>query len=244
MSYRLVIKRHGRHPQVFRLLQPAVVIGRGKGTDLLLPDISVSRHHARIDKSEDGHVVVDLGSQNGTKVNGKAVTECKLNAGDELQVGKFVLCYEFKPVRKVEDATGERTNRYSLEGERTGFLRKVSAVEGDLAHNTTMLSAGDLEDVRRDARIKELGRIVAVVGSGEWEIGNGGLVFGKGGIEISGSGIGGAVRVSWNGKAHELQRLGGLFFTVTVNDAIVKGKLVLSPGDSLQLGKSQFIYQV
>ena len=244
MSFRLVVKRHGRHPQVFRLLQPAVVIGRGKGTDLLLPDISVSRHHARVDKIEDGHRVVDLGSQNGTKVNGKVVTDCKLKPGDELQVGKFVLSYEFKPARKVEDVASETTNRYSLDGERTGFLKKVSAVEGEMAHNTTMLSAVDMEEVRRDAQLQELGRIVAVVGGGEWLIGGNGLLFGKGGIKIDGAGIGGAVRVVWNGKSHEVEKLGGLFFTVTVNGEAIKGSVVLEPGDSLGFGKSQFVYQV
>ena len=244
MSFRLVVKRHGRNPQVFRLLQPAVVIGRGKGTDLLLPDISVSRHHARIDKVEDGHRVVDLGSQNGTKVNGKVVTDCVLKAGDELQVGKFVLSYEFKPSRKVEDGPSETTSRYSLEGERTGFLKKVSAVDGDMAHNTTRLSEDALEQVRQEARVLERGRIVAIVGAGEWIIGKNGVLFGKGGIDISGAGIGGSVRVVWNGKGHEVEKLGGLFFTVTVNDKPIKESVVLQANDSLCFGKSQFVYQV
>jgi pSer/pThr/pTyr-binding forkhead associated (FHA) protein len=244
MSFRLVVKRHGRNPQVFRLLQPAVVIGRGKGTDLLLPDISVSRHHARVDKVGDGHRVVDLGSQNGTKVNGDLVTECMLNAGDELQVGKFVLSYEFKQSRKIEDSMKDTASSYSLEGERTGFLKKVSAVEGEMAHNTTMLSEVDFDEVRRDARTLEFGRIVAVVGEGEWLIGKDGLLFGKGGIQIAGTGIGGAVRVVWNGINHEVNKSGGLFFTVTVNDEPIKDSVVLQPNDTLGFGKSQFIYQV
>ena len=92
MSHRLVIQRRGRRPQVFRLVQPTVIIGRGKGTDLLLPDISVSRQHAQVDRlDDDGHKIVDLGSQNGTKVNGQKVKEQRLKDGDELQIGKFML---------------------------------------------------------------------------------------------------------------------------------------------------------
>ena len=103
MAHRLVIQRKGRRPQIFRLLQSSVTIGRGQGTDLLLPDVSVSRQHARVVADEgNGHRIIDLDSQNGTKVNGKRVTDHPLNDGDELQIGKFLLTYEKKPARRID----------------------------------------------------------------------------------------------------------------------------------------------
>lgn len=244
MSYRLVIQRRGRRPQVFRLLQPVVVIGRGKGTDLLLPDISVSRHHARVERiGEDGYRLVDLGSQNGTKVNGQRVDTCDLKRGDELQVGKFLLTYEFKPNRTVEDApTG--VDNYTLEGERTGFLNKVSAVDGTLAHATTALSREQLDDVRRQARLKENAKVVQVDTGDSWKIGNGGLKFGKGGIAIQGGGLGGTAAIQWNGDAYEISLLGGLFFSISVNGTKVDDQRELVPGDLLKIGKSEFTYEV
>ena len=244
MSYRLVIQRRGRRPQVFRLLQPTVVIGRGKGTDLLLPDISVSRHHARVERvGDDGYRLVDLGSQNGTKVNGQRVDTHDLKRGDELQIGKFLLTYEFKPNRTVEDAP-TAMDQYTLEGERTGFLNKVSAVDGTLAHATTALSREQLDEVRRQARVKENAKVVHSDTGDSWKIGNAGLQFGKGGLEIKGGGLGGSAMIRWNGEAYELVLLGGLFFTIAVNGTKVDEKRALAPGDALVIGKSAFSFEV
>ena len=243
MSHRLVIQRRGRRPQVFRLLQPTVVIGRGKGTDLLLPDISVSRQHARVERTDtDGHKIVDLGSQNGTKVNGQKVKEQELKPGDELQVGKFVLVYEFKPARSVEGGDGGITS-YNLNDERTGFLRKVSATDGAGAHSTTVLSREQLDHVRKLAHLEESGRLVDAETGDTWRIGKKGLLFGKGAIEIQGAGIGGTAVLKWNGAAHEVEKTGGMFFTLKVNGTEVK-KRALSPGDQLTVGKSEFRYEV
>jgi len=225
-------------------MQPSVVIGRGKGTDLLLPDISVSRHHARVDRQgEEGHVLVDLGSQNGTKVNGQKVKEHVLQPGDELQIGKFLLTYEFKPVRSIDDASNT-TGVYNLDEERTGFLDKVSAVEGTLAHATTMLSKEEMDTVRRQARLKENGKVVQADTGDSWKIGDQGLRFGKGGIQIQGGGMGGVATILWSEKEHILQRESGLFFSVSVNGTKVTDSRPLQPGDQLVLGKTAFQYIV
>jgi pSer/pThr/pTyr-binding forkhead associated (FHA) protein len=65
-----------------------VTVGRAGDADLVLADELVSRHHARITPSGPGAVVEDLGSRNGTFVNGEAVHgPTHLAAGDQLQVG-------------------------------------------------------------------------------------------------------------------------------------------------------------
>jgi S-DNA-T family DNA segregation ATPase FtsK/SpoIIIE len=70
-----------------------VTIGRGQACDLVLPDPLVSRMHARVERGPDGTEVVDLGSTNGTYVNGRRVTRCRLEHGDRLQLGGVVLEY-------------------------------------------------------------------------------------------------------------------------------------------------------
>jgi pSer/pThr/pTyr-binding forkhead associated (FHA) protein len=57
-------------------------------------DTSVSRRHAEIRPSAGGWVIVDLGSTNGTRVNGAPVTERKLDDGDTITVGDAVLRFE------------------------------------------------------------------------------------------------------------------------------------------------------
>ena len=63
-------------------------IGRTQDCDLRIADLSVSRRHAQLDRSEDGWLLSDLGSHNGTRVNGWLVREpVPVRPGDLLQFG-------------------------------------------------------------------------------------------------------------------------------------------------------------
>jgi pSer/pThr/pTyr-binding forkhead associated (FHA) protein len=68
-----------------------VVIGRGRGADVVLAEPTISRAHAAIGFEEDGFFVQDLGSTNGTLVNGSREEKVSLSNGDEIQMGKLVL---------------------------------------------------------------------------------------------------------------------------------------------------------
>lgn len=68
-----------------------VVIGRGRSADLAIAEPTISRAHAAIGYGEDGFFVQDLGSTNGTRVNGKRETQVPLHDGDEVQLGKLQL---------------------------------------------------------------------------------------------------------------------------------------------------------
>ena len=65
------------------------VIGRHPTCDILLSDITVSRRHAELRRLGDLYEIVDLGSLNGTYVNGDRVEDAVLAMGDEVQIGKF-----------------------------------------------------------------------------------------------------------------------------------------------------------
>ena len=72
-----------------------LVIGRGRGADLVLAEPTISRAHAAIGWDGRHFFVQDLGSTNGTRVNGespgKDVQQVPLGCGDEIQIGKLVL---------------------------------------------------------------------------------------------------------------------------------------------------------
>lgn len=65
----------------------ALTIGRGRGNSIVLDDMLVSRHHVRITADDDGLVLQDLGSRNGTYVNGQRVQRIPLHEGDRLGIG-------------------------------------------------------------------------------------------------------------------------------------------------------------
>ena len=65
-------------------------IGRDTTNEIQLDDVTVSRSHAMISK-KDGYHIKDLGSLNGTYLNAIAVRDTQVNAGDEIQIGKYHL---------------------------------------------------------------------------------------------------------------------------------------------------------
>ncbi len=71
-----------------------VSVGRHNDCTIVLGDPNVSRRHAEIRPSGDGFVVVDLGSTNGTKINGTRIVEHHLSDGDEVRFGNTVMHFQ------------------------------------------------------------------------------------------------------------------------------------------------------
>ena len=67
------------------------VIGRGRSADLVIAEPTISRAHAAIGWDAEGFFMQDLGSTNGTKVNGQRSPLARLKDGDDLQLGKLQL---------------------------------------------------------------------------------------------------------------------------------------------------------
>jgi S-DNA-T family DNA segregation ATPase FtsK/SpoIIIE len=83
----------GAAGQEFALAGPAVTIGRRADQDIVLVDPSVSRSHARIELGPAGAAIVDLGSTNGTVVNGLCLRGARaaLRGGERIEIGTVVL---------------------------------------------------------------------------------------------------------------------------------------------------------
>ena len=75
------------------LLSPATQIGRDPLSDIFLDDVTISRKHALISLVADRFALEDLGSLNGTYVNGESVTKIVLKSSDEIQIGKFHMLF-------------------------------------------------------------------------------------------------------------------------------------------------------
>ncbi len=67
------------------------VAGRGADTAIFLPDVTVSREHVRLAVDNSGLSMTDLGSTNGTYVNGQRLAAGMLKEGDQLMIGKYHL---------------------------------------------------------------------------------------------------------------------------------------------------------
>jgi hypothetical protein len=83
---RLILLSDAAQP-FFPLSRDSYTLGRHKNNDIVVNDPKVSSFHARIDKSGNGFLVVDLKSRNGSFLNGKRVETALLKTGDELRMG-------------------------------------------------------------------------------------------------------------------------------------------------------------
>ena len=71
-----------------------VVLGRSREADIVLQDPNVSRRHAELRRDDGGWQIVDLGSTNGIKVNGRRVDNQPLRQGDQITIGVTDLTFE------------------------------------------------------------------------------------------------------------------------------------------------------
>jgi pSer/pThr/pTyr-binding forkhead associated (FHA) protein len=77
----------------YELQTPVTLLGRGTDCDLRLVDPGVSRHHAELRVEGDQVVLVDLGSTNGTFVNGQPVRRVVLSDGTQISLGRTTLVF-------------------------------------------------------------------------------------------------------------------------------------------------------
>jgi pSer/pThr/pTyr-binding forkhead associated (FHA) protein len=103
-----------------------LVIGRVEGADLVLDDKGISRRHCEFERRGDAFIVRDLGSSNGTLVNGEKVTERILASGDKVRVGGVTVTFSANESDCVlRFLSGEHQGRdVPLKGARTTLGRR------------------------------------------------------------------------------------------------------------------------
>ncbi len=107
----------------FELRGPSAAIGRDPANPIQVHDSETSRRHAEIRLAEKGRYrIIDLGSANGTLLNGEPVDDAPLHPGDHVQVGQTVLLYS-----EGSQDSGDLTSRVEL----LGRPEKGASLEGE-----------------------------------------------------------------------------------------------------------------
>jgi hypothetical protein len=95
-AFLVVIDDDGKPKERIAITREPVTIGRLSTNDIVLADTNTSRRHAELRRTEDTWSIVDLGSTNGSTVNGYTVKEQVLQHGDELGFGTSRLVFEME----------------------------------------------------------------------------------------------------------------------------------------------------
>jgi DNA-binding NtrC family response regulator len=136
MKGRILLLEGDRAVEI-NLKSGATLVGRGPSCHVRLADPSSSREHCRIEARPGGHALVDLGSHNGTLVNGQPVHEVPLRWGDVIQIGQARLV--FIPAFEADDTTGLRIARRRSEGNETVSIRTAD-LRPDLVRHSPELA--------------------------------------------------------------------------------------------------------
>jgi adenylate cyclase len=126
-------------------LGPSSVLGRSTGADVRVPDREASRKHSQIDRQGADYVLRDLGSSNGTFLNGKKLFgPAKLKDGDEVVIGTSRMEFRFSaaaPKREQAEITAGDEKK-----ELAGIVARLDASKGFLPVDQVT----DVNQLRRD----------------------------------------------------------------------------------------------
>lgn len=148
MDVNLVLLKKNHSLKVFPLPSPVTVIGRSSSCDLRIPLMSVSKKHCQL-TYDDGMVRIrDLGSKNGTHLNGKPVTEDVVKPGDHIGIGPLsFLCQIDGQPANLEDTAGIESEQPAIDFE------KLAETGTDAIDEDVLLA--DFDDLADDSELLE-----------------------------------------------------------------------------------------
>jgi len=213
-----------------RLDKGEITIGRAQENDIVIDNLAVSRRHAKIFTSfwKGSKVVIkDLGSANGTFVNGLRVDEAELKNGDMILVGKHILKFYEEGAPKPEESLvfrGERGTVMVDAKTQEKFLEKLQSERFSKAPRL-ILSNGKEIEIKDDS---------FTIGSGD-----------NPNLKIEGLFVKSphAKILKRTDGAHRIVSMGSFIRPTKVNGTTVKEK-VLRDGDIIKIGKHEMIFAI
>ena len=143
----ILIKKDGQR-RVFPLAAGITVIGRRPNCDLRVPLLEVSRRHCEVNCHGDLITFRDLGSSNGTLVNGERVQEATLKSGDQIKVGPLIFEIEVKgeasappPQTSTLEATPDKPVKPANQISDDDFFADIGLIENSKSGSATEFPA-------------------------------------------------------------------------------------------------------
>ena len=157
-----------------------IVIGRGHEAHVQFDDAEISRRHARIAALDNaGYVIEDLGSRNGTKVNGSPINRASLEFGDEIQLGSKVTL-RFAPRDPLEEHAIQQQRLQALGRLAAGVSHDVNNMLSAIGANVDWLRGLPDQTPLGGAEVRESLADVATAAMRASELTRGVISFARG----------------------------------------------------------------
>jgi len=215
----------------------SLTIGRRRNNHVVIDNLAVSGHHAKIDSVGDGFVLLDLQSKNGSFVNEQIVNSHWLKNGDVINIGKHSLVFSYSEEEEIpDDAPEEMEKTMIMETSQYRSMMKKSepsvpkplkrTIKKKIIGVLTFLSGGS-------GKIKLTGKLTKIGKHSSSDIVVKGLTIGQT-----------AATISRRTDGYFLSYVSG-FSKPKVNDAAVKKSVLLNDLDVIDIGstKLQFFEQ-
>lgn len=209
----------------------SVTIGRRANNDVVVDNLAVSGHHAKIDSVGDGFVLIDLQSKNGSFVNEQIVNSHWLKNGDVINIGKHSLVFNYTAGEQLPDDDSdkiEKTMVMDTSQYRSMMKKSKQDVPKPLAVNNNRSSAGGLAFLAGGSGKIKLSHKIIKIGKHP-----------KSDIVIKGIWIGQtAITISNRPDGFYLSYVGGIA-KPKVNDKTVKNSILLNDLDIIDIGSAK-----
>jgi len=149
MAVNLVLFKKNGLQKTFSLPSTITVIGRRHDCDLCIPLMVVSRRHCQLSYNNEALKIRDLGSRNGTYLNGKRIEETTVRAGDYITVGPltFLLQIDGQPKEVVPPEQAQNKPAPQEEPIAKGVEDEGSDIFPELEEDASDSFLSDLEDL-------------------------------------------------------------------------------------------------
>ena len=215
----------------------SVTIGRRKDNDVIIENLAVSGHHAKIDSVADDFVLIDLQSKNGSFVNEQLINTHWLKNGDTISIGKHSLVFSYSADETMPDEDG-------TDMEKTMVIdTNQHRIMMEKNHSNAMAQPAELQ--RRN-----FGAVLTYLTGGTGKVGLSGKIIRIGkdrssDIVVQGLFVGRtSVTISKRPDGYYLSYVGGLS-KPRINEKAVKQSAVLNDLDIITIGATrlQFFYK-
>ena len=228
---RLILTFNKQVIKEYPFLRDSITIGRNDDNGIIIDNLAVSSHHAKIDKVGADYIVTDLQSTNGTFVNDEKVFSHKLSHGDNIIIGKHVILF----------VAAEKGTEAGAVDKKKGLDRTMML---DTAKQKELLAKQQVTP-KVSKPPEKIGVLSFINGSdlGEIELEKKLTKIGKGDaaeIKLSGVFMGStAATISKRPSGYTITFTGGRT-KLKVNGEVVKDSVALKDFDTIELGSHRF----